>query len=294
MLQYTSSSFVINKKGRFATKSYFYNKKFGKHTRWKYLLQMILMLLFLFSTLMVVKQLVQEYQDRILFQNLSFLVAQSANQASTQTHILEPAYFANETKIPVQDHMILPQYTALYEKNRDLIGWLKIANTKIDVPVMFTPSEPDYYLHHAFDKTQSQSGTPFVDSGSTIDSDCFIIHGHNMKNNTVFGTLDYYQDPAFFLQNKTFLFDTLYEHREYEIFAILRTHILNMDEDGFRYYHASGKLTDVEYTELVNWLAANSLYTTNITPVYGEQILILSTCSNHTENGRFIVAARRK
>ena len=177
--------------------------------------------------------------------------------------------------------------------NNDFIGWLSIPNTKIDYPVMFTPDEPEYYLRRSFDKRDSQSGTPFIGKGGNIDSDCFIIYGHNMKNDTMFGTLDNYADEDFWRENKTFSFNTLYEYREYEVFAAVKTKILYTDEDGLRYYNYEGELSEADYKKMVEWLSANSVYDTYISPAYGEQILILSTCSYHTTNGRFVVAARR-
>ncbi len=190
----------------------------------------------------------------------------------------------------------LPQYTeymAVYEENNDFAGWLHIDNTKINYPVMLTPDEPEYYLRRAFDKSASQSGTPFIGAGGNIDSDLFIIYGHNMKNDTMFGTLDNYADKSFWENNKTFTFATVYEKREYEVFAAIKTRILQADETGFRYYNMAGELTQDEYRELTDWLLDKALYSTGIAPAYGEQILILSTCAYHTDNGRFIVAARR-
>lgn len=189
---------------------------------------------------------------------------------------------------------VLPSpYIDLYQKNPDFVGWLYISNTKIDYPVMCTPDEPEYYLHRAFDETSSSSGTPFIGMGGGIDSDCFIIYGHNMKNDTMFGTLDYYKKQAFWTENPIFSFSTTVEERKYEVFAVLQTRILYADEAGYRYYEQSGDLTETEYDGLVDYLKENALYDTGITPAYGEQIVILSTCSYHTENGRFIVAARR-
>ena len=121
----------------------------------------------------------------------------------------------------------------------------------------------------------------------------FIIYGHNMKNDTMFGTLDNYVDKDFWTEDRTFTFHTLFDDREYEVFAAVKTHIMHTDEAGFRYYNCSGDLSQTEYEELVDWLAANSIYDTEISPAYGEQILILSTCSYHADNGRFLVAARR-
>lgn len=185
------------------------------------------------------------------------------------------------------------EYAALYAENSDFAGWVHIDNTSIDYPVMFTPQEPEYYLRRAFDKTDSQSGTPFVSADSTIDSDFFIIYGHNMKNDTMFGTLDYYKEKSFWEENPRLSFTTVTEKREYEIFAALQTRVLYQDEAGYRYYFQVGDLTEEAFDELTGWFKQNALYDTGITPKYGEQIVVLSTCSYHTDNGRFIIAARR-
>lgn len=148
-------------------------------------------------------------------------------------------------------------------------------------------------VNRAFDKSNSKSGTPFIGENGDIDSDCFIIYGHNMKNNTMFGMLEKYADEDFWRENMTFSFNTLHEYREYEVFATVKTKILHTDEMGLRYYDYAGKLSKEDFEKLENWLVVNSVYDTDIFPSYGEQILILSTCSYHTENGRFIVAARR-
>ncbi len=185
------------------------------------------------------------------------------------------------------------RFAALLERSSDFVGWLHIDNTNINYPVMCSPDEPEYYLRRAFDKTDSQSGTPFVGKGSTIDSDFYIINGHNMKNDTMFGTLDYYAERTFWEDNPYITFSTITEEREYEVFAVLETRILYQDEPGYRYYFQVGDLTKDTFDELTGWLQKNALYDTGIAPAYGEQIVVLSTCSYHEDNGRFIVAARR-
>lgn len=186
-------------------------------------------------------------------------------------------------------------YDSLHSQNADYVAWLNVSGTQIDYPVMWTPSAPEYYLRRAFDQSDSASGTPFVGEGSDIDSDCLIIYGHEMHNGTMFGELDKYADAAFFQSNgaETITLSTRTEMRRYEIFAAVQTRLLNDNEEGYRYYNAAGPLDQATFTELVSWLKSNALYDTGVTPAFGEQILILSTCSYHTENGRFLVAARR-
>lgn len=183
-------------------------------------------------------------------------------------------------------------YDSLHSQNADYAAWLTVRGTHIDYPVMYTPSEPNYYLRRAFDQSASASGTPFIGEGADLDSTCLLIYGHEMHNGTMFGDLDLFADPAFYNSNGSncITLTTRDEMRSYEVFAAVRT---ELPATGYRYYNAAGPLDEAGFSELVQWLKSNALYDSGLTPVYGEQILLLSTCSEHAEGGRFIVAARR-
>lgn len=251
--------------------------------------KIVLFLLFIFSFVMLATQILKVRHEQNAFLSLATLVSETEQDFllnKTNDNMYKQAA-AEDREQPLQ------QYEDIYEMNRDFVGWLRIPNTNIDYPVMFTPNDPEYYLHRAFDNTDSHCGTPFIGENGNIDSDCFIIYGHNMKNDTMLGTLDHYADIDFWKANRTFSFNTLYEYREYEVFAAVKTSILHTDEEGLRYYNYAGELSEADYKKFEDWLIANSIYDTEIHPIYGEQILILSTCSYHTDNGRFLVAARR-
>ena len=47
------------------------------------------------------------------------------------------------------------------------------------------------------------------------------------------------------------------------------------------------------FRSYVRQVKAASLYDTGVEAVYGDKLLTLSTCSYHTENGRFVVVARQ-
>lgn len=261
--------------------------------------------LFAVSVFVVVYFLIAEAEEKTAFTDLAersslALQAEELNglfgivSTVPKPQQIEPNPTPAHTEM--EDTLTEPEYTeyaALYAENSDFVGWLHVENTKIDYPVMYTPDNPEYYLRRAFDKSSSQSGTPFVSKDSTVDSDFYIIYGHNMKNGTMFGTLDSYADKAFWQENPEIFFTTMTEQREYEVFAALETRVLYQDEAGYRYYFQVGDLTQEAFGELISWLRENALYDTGITPLYGEQILVLSTCSYHEDNGRFIVAARR-
>lgn len=178
---------------------------------------------------------------------------------------------------------------ALQAEQPDFAAWLKLENAGVDYPVM---SSEDY-IFRAFDGSDSKSGTPFIGEGGGLDSDMFIIYAHNMKNGTMFGELDAYCDAEFRAANPVFSLITPSEERTYEVFAAVETRVLYEDEEGLRWYYMSGDLSEAEFDELTAWLLGSALYDTGVVPEYGEQLLLLSTCSYHTENGRFLVAARR-
>ena len=184
-------------------------------------------------------------------------------------------------------------YEDLKAKNADYDGWLTIANTAIDYPVMYTPSDPEYYLRRAFDQTDSISGTPFLGEGCDQNSACCIIYGHNMDNGTMFGDVLKYADPAFRQSHPIINYRTAAEDRQYEIFAAVETRLLGDSEEGYRYYNAAGPLNPDQYNELVGWVEENALYETDIQPSLGQQILILSTCDNRSDDGRFLIVAHR-
>lgn len=243
----------------------------------------------IFSAIMLIQRIYRDRKERAAFEELSKLV--SPPQTTQQ---IEPGNVQDNSDnfLPVEESPTNP-YAELALVNSDFAAWIRIPETEVDYPVMFTPSEPEYYLRRAFDKTDSQSGTPFVGAGASLDSSCFIIYGHNMKNGTMFGSLENYRDPAFWAENKIFTLDTLDEQRVYEIFSVVETEILAADIVEFQYYHYVGDLSELRFFELIEKLQEQALYNTQIDLDYGDQIVILSTCSYHAENGRLIVAAKR-
>ena len=48
--------------------------------------------------------------------------------------------------------IIIGKYVPIWQKNNDLIGWIRIDGTKIDFPVMQTPDDPEYYLRRDFNR----------------------------------------------------------------------------------------------------------------------------------------------
>ena len=192
---------------------------------------------------------------------------------------------------------ILKKYKKLYEKNNDIAGWLKIDDTTIDYPVMYTPGDNEYYLHLDFDKNWSDPGTPFIDENCRpFDNRTtnVLIYGHNMKSGIMFRELLQYEDKDFCKSHNIIKFDTIYETGRYEVVGAFRAEIYPSDDtDHFHYYEFFDAADNEEFDEFIDFVKQNSPYDTGITPEYGDELITLSTCASHVEDGRFVVVARK-
>ena len=154
-------------------------------------------------------------------------------------------------------------------------------------------SDPEYYLHRDFNKNYSYSGTLFIGEGCNADSTAFVIYGHNMNTGSMFGSLDSFKNAGFAQEHKDIVFRTQKENRVYRVFAAFQTKLIPEDSDEFAYYRSVGKLDKGEYNEALENVRKMSLISLNEAPEYPEQIMFLSTCYYHTDEGRFVVAAYR-
>lgn len=187
------------------------------------------------------------------------------------------------------------RYAKLVEQNPDFIGWIEIEGTKLNYPVMYTPQEPEYYLHRNFDREYEYSGLPFVDGACTLNprSTNVIIYGHNMKNDTMFSHLLDYQEKSYYDEHPQIIFNTIYGDATYEIVSVILSKAFYDDEEGFRYYGFTDASSEADFNEYMENIRALELYDTGVRAQYGDELLTLSTCEYSQENGRLAVIARR-
>ena len=177
--------------------------------------------------------------------------------------------------------------------NNDMAGWIRIEDTQINYPVMYTPDNPDYYLKHNFYKESSAYGVPYIAEhcDPMEPSDNVIIYGHHMNNGSMFAGLMNYEDRDFYERHKTVRFDTLTETAEYEVIAVFKTTVY--DDTGFKFYLFSHAETEKEFTDYVEQCRELALYDTGVTAEYGDKLLTLSTCEYSNTNGRLVVVAKK-
>jgi len=189
---------------------------------------------------------------------------------------------------------ILTKYETLYKKNKKLIGWLKIADTNIDYPVMQT-SNNEYYLDHNFDQEYDKNGSLFLDKdcNAAFPNTNMIIYGHHMKSGKMFGNLNYYSKESYYKEHPQIQFDTIYEEGIYDIMYVFRSRIYNEDEVVFKYYQFFDVNSEDEFYSAMDEMSRMSLYDTGVQAEYGDKLITLSTCDNSEEDGRFVVVAKK-
>ena len=178
---------------------------------------------------------------------------------------------------------------ALKAQNSDFAGWLSIAGTKVDYPVVCSDNT-DYYLTHTFNGTKSSLGTLFslgkTDYGSSKN---IAIYGHHITGSgqKMFKPLLSYKDKSFWSEHRTITLDTLSGKRTYTMFAVI-----NMENDEWDPSTADFVSND-EFAAFVNRAKDQALYDTGVSVSASDRILTLITCdrSYAGKDGRLLVMA---
>lgn len=187
---------------------------------------------------------------------------------------------------------VLSKYKELYLQNEDMVGWISIAGTTINYPVMQSKNNPNFYLKHNFEKEYSDLGVPYIQENCDIPtSDNLVIYGHHIKGGKMFGALENYKDKGFYEEYKTIQFDTLSEQAEYEIVAVFKT--VAYSAEGYRYYDFVNAENEEAFDGYIAKCKELALYDTGVSAKYGDKLITLSTCEYSEQNGRLVVVAKK-
>lgn len=200
-------------------------------------------------------------------------------------------------KIDPADLTVLKKYKELYKQNKDLAGWLSIEGTVINYPVMQTGKKnADFYLHHDFEKKESDHGTLFVDARNDyVNRDTnLIIYGHNMRDGTMFGGLKSFMDQEYLKNHQKLVFDTIYEKAEYRIVAVCLSKVNYQDDHTFRYYNFLNASNKEEFQAFLANIQQLTVFDQKIDISYGDELLTLSTCNSYVQDGRLFLIAKKE
>ena len=202
----------------------------------------------------------------------------------------------DEAKVDDKTTERMLQVQELQKENPDVVGWIEIEGTNINYPVL-QGTDNSYYMTHNYKKEETKDGSIFLDKDYdwSIPSSNLLMYGHNMGDGAMFQDLLKYENEEFYKQHPIVRFTTATEDAEYEIISAFKSRVYYKSEKNvFRYYYFINADNEEEYNEFVNNAKEASFYDTGKDAEYGDQLMTLSTCSYHTEDGRFAVVARKK
>lgn len=229
--------------------------------------------------------LVQEKKDDALQEQLKEIYEDSENEEKEEMNGGD----AGDRTVSSTVH---PGLLALHRENPDCIGWIQIEGTVINYPVMYRPSEENYYLHRDFYGEYSANGCLFLSELCNPDtSDNLIIYGHHMNSGKMFAALDQYKDSTFYLEHSLIFYDTLHGNETYQVFAVFCTPVYTGND--FPYYTFTKAEDAADYQEYMKAVKERALYDTGISVGFGDKLLTLSTCEYSQKNGRVVVMAKK-
>lgn len=187
-------------------------------------------------------------------------------------------------------------YLAAKQENQEVIGWLSIDNTDISYPLLQT-MDNSYYLTHNYKNETSQYGSIFLHKNSSLTNEFsnLVIYGHNMNDGSqMFSPLLNYKDENFYKEHKTVRITTDSKEYIYTIFSVFKSKVYDNDDTNvFRYYSYIDLTSKDKFTEYISNCKKHQLYNTNVSAVYGNQIISLVTCEYSQENGRLVVVGKK-
>lgn len=169
--------------------------------------------------------------------------------------------------------------------NTDIVGWLYCPDTVINYPVVQTEDQT-FYLTHGFDGGSNTSGTLFADPSAVagITQSNYIIYGHNMKDESMFGTFKNYVDRSYYDAHPTLYYLT--PSGSYRI-DLICAHIAESFVTNLPGYFSSTS----DYQSYLNSITSDAFWVNYDAVTTDRQLFSMSTCTSAAgfDDARFIV-----
>lgn len=252
------------------------------------------LIVFIVSSVMLIKTLIGYGKaDKIYNDVESSVFSGLAEDAQNAAVPVEPQTDASGTIIETAaspTSVLLQGYNhdALVAINADSVGYFQIPALNINLPVV-QGDDNSYYLSHTITGENSKNGTLFIDyrCADGIESSNAIIYGHNMKDGSMFGTLNRFQRSDFFAnENNRYVYfyieDKIYK---YEIYSVHTTPSTSST-------YASQFNNEAEFMNYLSSMESMSIYATDVPYDENSKTITLSTCTNDSAT-RLVVQAIR-
>ena len=171
-------------------------------------------------------------------------------------------------------------FAGLQEMNPEIYAWIRIPGTEVDYPIVQRPEDDAYYLDHTIEGAEGLPGSIYTESLNKKDftDKNTVIYGHNMKDNTMFGSLKDYKDSAYMDEHSEVYIYTPEHIFTYKIFAAVTY-------DSRHIMVAFDFAQDEQYQAYLDSLSQvrnmASYINTDIPVTTADRIITMSTCNGN-------------
>jgi sortase B len=175
----------------------------------------------------------------------------------------------------------------LWRQNHAVIGAINIPGTDIRYPILQHPSIDDYYLNICFDGKEGYPGSIYTNKmeGQVFDTFNTVIYGHNMADESYFGSLKYYNDESFRDAHREIDIYTPTKALRYDVFAVV-TYDDRYITDRYRDEKSEDRMAFLR-----SLLDFGPVVYDDVSVGPDSHILTLSTCIGGMPNNRLLVLA---
>lgn len=176
-------------------------------------------------------------------------------------------------------------FTALKDRNSDIVGWLILPDTVLNYPVVQAANN-DKYLRRDLEGKKLTAGTLFADYRcQTVGEDAnYIIYGHNMRNGSMFKTVTDYKSQEFFDANPVIYYLT--DEKNFKIEPVAGLVV----PDNNEIYKLN--LDNEQMVEYINNSKGKSTFNSKASFTEQDCFITLSTCSKEYKNARFVLIGK--
>ena len=216
-------------------------------------------------------------------------ITQLSNKAVTlsETTKSDGEYMHKEAEAVPPPCPITVDFEALRKENNDIIAWLYLPDTVINYPVL-QADDNEYYVRRLTNGYWNIAGSIFADcrNASDFSDPNTVIYGHNMTNDTMFGTLMDYRSQEYYDAHPYMYIIT--PEKKYRL-ELLTGFVTLADSEVYSFPQTAEETEE----KLLAWLEAS-----DFEPAFeytrGSKLATLSTCAENYGNKRYVVIGALK
>ncbi len=171
--------------------------------------------------------------------------------------------------------------------NDEIVAWLKVDDTTIDLPVVWYNRDNVKYLTRNYRGEYSTAGSAFVDyRNNGINDNYTVIYGHRMSDSKMFSDITKFLDAEYFSTHRA---GTLYTpEKTYRLEFILAARPNVSDS----HIYSVNLYRNANYSQILNMISADIVNQRDIEVSDNDKLLLLSTCDKDASHYRNVILAR--